>query len=64
MKLYNFSIYAERRDAIRKEDDARTAVLEVVAHIEKPGAVVELKHCVDGWFGLHQQVLKKVARVG
>ena len=64
MKLYDFSVYAERRDAIRKEQAARSAVVEVIAHIEAPGSVVDLKQKVDGWFSLHQDVLEKVARVG
>lgn len=59
MRLYDFSVYAKRRDAIRKEQAAAHAVVEVVAHIEKPGSVIDLKHKVDGWFALHQQVLKR-----
>ncbi len=59
MKLYDFSVYAERRNAIRKEDAAAQAVIEVISHIENPGAIVELKHKVNGWFALHQEVSKR-----
>jgi hypothetical protein len=54
VKLYDFSLYAEKR----KERDAAKAVAEVVAECNKPGAVIELKHRVQDWFSLHQEVLK------
>lgn len=57
MKLYDFSLYAERRDARRREQAAREAVIEVIAEIDKPGSVVQLKQRVDGWFVLHRDVL-------
>jgi hypothetical protein len=63
VRLYDFSAYAERRDAIKRENAAREAVVEVIAHIEAPGAVRDLKQKVDGWFMLHQEVLKKVANL-
>jgi hypothetical protein len=56
MILYDFSVYAERRDAIRKERAAVEAVMEVITHIEQPGSVIDLKHKVDGWFTLHRKV--------
>lgn len=59
MKLYDFSVYAERRDAIRKERAATEAVLEVIANIEQPGSVIDLKHKVNGWFTLHRAVLRR-----
>ena len=59
MRLYDFSVYAERRDAIRREKAAAESVVEVIAHIEQPGSVIELKQRVDGWFTLHQEVLKR-----
>jgi len=59
VKLYDFSVYAERRNALRKENAAAKAVIEVMSHIEAPGAVVELKEKVDGWFTLHQEVSKR-----
>ena len=61
MKLYDFSVYAERRDAIRKEQAARDAVVEVITHIQEPGSVIQLKERVDGWFMLHRDVLQQVA---
>ena len=57
MKLYDFSFYAERRDARRREQAARDAVLEIIAHIDEPGSVIQLKQRVDGWFMLHRDVL-------
>ena len=54
MKLYDFSVYAQRR----KERKAAEAVAGVVAHIEQPGSVVELKTKVNTWFALHREVLK------
>lgn len=55
MKLYDFSIYAERR----KERNAAEAVAKVVADINSPGAVIQLKVCLNTWFDLHRQVLKQ-----
>lgn len=58
MRLYDFSIYARRRDLLRNHEKAALAVVETIAHIEEPGAVTELKNKVTGWFTLHQNVLK------
>lgn len=55
MKLYNFSVYAERR----KERLAAAAVAEVVGSLENPGSVIILKACVSDWFVLHRTVLKQ-----
>lgn len=54
MKLYDFSLYAKRRQAER-------AVVETVVAIEKPGSVIELKAHVTSWFNLHKEVLKRTA---
>lgn len=61
MKLYDFSVYAARRDAIRKEAAAVAKVVEVMEHLEQPGSVIQLKHCVDDWFTLHRNVLENKA---
>jgi hypothetical protein len=57
MKLYDFSIYAERR----KERQAAEAVVSTVAFINNPGAVVELKVRVNDWFDLHREVLRRAS---
>lgn len=59
MKLYDFSVYAARRDAKRKEIAAAARVVEAMEHIEEPGSVRQLKHCVDDWFNLHRNVLEQ-----
>lgn len=58
MKLYDFSVYAARRDAIRKEAAAVVRVVEVMEHLKEPGSVIQLKHCVDNWFTLHRNVIE------
>lgn len=57
MKLYDFSIYAQRR----KERQAAEAVASTVASINTPGAVIELKIRVNDWFTLHREVLKRAS---
>jgi len=57
MKLYDFSIYAKRRD----ERKAAQAVVGVVAELNQPGAVIELKVRVEDWFALHREVLKQAS---
>lgn len=57
MKLYDFSIYAKRRD----ERKAAEAVAGVVAELNQPGAVIELKIRVEDWFALHREVLKQAS---
>jgi len=59
MKLYNFSIFAKRRD----ERNATRAVAEVAGQINNPGAVIELKARVNDWYELHRQILES-RRVG
>lgn len=61
MKLYDFSVYAARRDAKRKENAAAARVVEVMEHIEQPGSVVQLKNCVGDWFTLHRNVIENQA---
>lgn len=63
LKLYDFSAYAERRDAIRKERAAAEAVVEAVAHLQEPGSVHELKQRVNGWFSLHKEAIQRVANL-
>jgi hypothetical protein len=55
MKLYDFSIFAERR----KERDAAKAVSEVFADLNNPASVLELKARVNIWIELHHDVLKR-----
>lgn len=57
MKLYDFSIFAQKK----AERKAAQAVAEVVADINRPGSVVELKQRVEKWLDLHKQVLKRTA---
>ena len=61
VKLYDFSVYAARRDAIRRESAAAARVVEVMEHLKEPGSVIQLKHCVGDWFALHQNVIKNQA---
>jgi len=61
VKLYDFSVYAARRDAMRKEKAAAARVVEVMDHIEEPGSIKQLKHCVDDWFTLHRNVIEHQA---
>lgn len=60
MRLYDFSVYARRRDLLKNREKAALAVVETIAHIEEPGSVIELKSKVTGWFTLHQHVLKTI----
>ena len=55
MRLYDFSIYAQRR----REREASTAVAEAAATINYPGSVVVLKARINDWFDLHREVLKQ-----
>lgn len=57
MKLYDFSVYAKRRDALRSAKQ----VEELVPRLNEPGMVIELKRRVDNFLVLHQEVLRKVA---
>jgi len=57
MRLYDFSIYAERR----KERLAAQAVAEVAADLNSPGSVKTLKARVSDWLVLHQSVVKRAS---
>ncbi len=57
MKLYDFSIYAK----IRAERKAAQAVADVVADIDRPGSIIELKQKMNEWLDLHRQVLRRSA---
>lgn len=57
MKLYDFSVYAARRDAILKEKAAAARVVQAMEHLEEPGSVRQLKNCVGDWFTLHRNVI-------
>lgn len=57
MRLYDFSLYAQRR----AERRAAQAVAEVVADIDRPGSVIDLKQKVSHWLDLHRQVLRRTA---
>lgn len=63
MRLYDFSVAFERREALRRERAAAEAVIEVIEHLQEPGSVIELKRKVDGWFSLHREVLKKIVNL-
>ena len=63
MKLYDFSVYAERRNALRRENAAALEVVEVMSHIDDPGAVIQLKLKVDDWFTLHRNAALRVANL-
>lgn len=54
MKLYDFSLYAKKRQAAR-------SVAEAVADINRPGSVIELKEHVRSWLDLHREVTRKRA---
>jgi len=56
MRLYDFSIYAERR----KLKKAAEAVANTATDLQRPGAVIQLKTEVRHWFALHQEVSRKV----
>jgi hypothetical protein len=57
MRLYDFSVYAQRK----RERQAAEAVVSTVACINNPGAVVELKSRVNDWFVLHREVLRRAS---
>jgi hypothetical protein len=57
MRLYAFSAYKKQRDASR----AALAVVEVVADINRPGAVIELKRRVNLWLDLYKEAARRKA---
>jgi hypothetical protein len=52
VKLFDFSAYAKRRDAARTAEQVKA----LVAHLNEPGAVIELKRHVEGYLSLHQEI--------
>lgn len=54
MKLFDFSIYAKRREAQRQAE--RVEALK--SRLNEPGAVNELKRELDGWLKLHKEADK------
>ncbi len=57
MRLYDFSIYAQRR----KEQQAASAVSSAVDNVNSPGGITVLKARVTDWLSLHQSVVLKNA---
>lgn len=55
MKLYDFSIYAKRRD----EKILAEKISVLIPRLSEPGAVLELKTQVNSWFILHQEILSE-----
>jgi hypothetical protein len=56
MKLYDFAMYAKRRD----ERLAQATVTELVDNINRPGAILVLKQQIASWFKLHQEVITHI----
>jgi hypothetical protein len=56
MKLYDFSAFAARRDYKKQATLVAKEIADLVAHVDEPGALPELKKKVDAWFGLHKQI--------
>ena len=54
MKLFDFSIYAKRREIQRTAE--RVEALKT--RLNEPGAVNELKREFSGWLKLHKEVNK------
>ena len=57
MKLYDFSIYAQRRQAQR----AAERLQALKERLNEPGAVIELKRELNDWMVLHQEILRKAS---
>lgn len=57
MRLYDFSAYAK----LREEKNSAQRVLDLLPHLNEPGAANELKKRVEGWMVLHREILKKSA---
>jgi len=55
MRLYDFSLYARRRQAAK-------AVAEVSGDMNRAGSVVELKEHVKVWLKLHSEIMHKRAK--
>jgi len=54
MRLYDFSLFAQRRQAAK-------AVAEVGGDMNRAGSVVELKEHVKVWLKLHSEIMRKRA---
>lgn len=57
MKLYDFSVYAKKRDIQLKADDIEALVYRV----NEPGVVELLKKRVEDYLTLHKEVLKQAS---
>ena len=57
MKLYDFSVFVQRRDAKKAAQD----VADAVAHLDQPGAVIVLKKRMSIWLDLHREITKRSA---
>lgn len=57
MGVYDFSVYLK----LREEKKSAERVLEFVPHLSEPGAVVELKRRLNGWFSTYQNTQQKSA---
>ena len=55
MRLYDFSIYADRK----KEQLAAAAVSNAVDNVNSPGGISILKSRVSTWMQLHHDVVKR-----
>lgn len=60
MKIYDFLVYRERKEALKKEEAASFDVSNAIICIQEPGAVNNLKQKVNIWYNLHQEVQKLV----
>jgi len=56
MKLYDFSVYAAKRDAKKRKTVAASEVSNAVCNINQPGSVTAIKEKVDEWFRLHKEI--------
>lgn len=57
MKLYDFSVYAKKRDIQLKADNIEALVYRV----NEPGVVELLKKHVEDYLTLHKEVLKRAS---
>lgn len=57
MKLYDFSVYAKKRDIQLKADNIEALVYRV----NEPGVVELLKRHVEDYLTLHKEVLKQAS---
>lgn len=57
MKLYDFSLYAKRREAQRAAD--RIEALK--EKLNEPGSIQELKQEMNDWLLLHKAVTKSIS---